>query len=66
MAPGRMTPRLRRLALTSHVTVSVGWLGATAAYLALAVVGLTTRDSGMAQAAYRAMENHRLAGHCAV
>lgn len=51
-----MTSRLRKLVLTAHVTVSVGWLGAAAAYLALAVVGLTTQDSEMASAAYRAME----------
>jgi len=51
-----MTPRLRKAALTAHVTVSVGWLGAVAAYLALAVAGLTTPDSEMAESAYRAME----------
>jgi hypothetical protein len=28
-----MTPRLRKLALTAHVTSSVGWLGAVVAYL---------------------------------
>jgi hypothetical protein len=36
-----MTPRLRKFALTAHVTSSVGWLGAVAAFLALAVAGLT-------------------------
>jgi hypothetical protein len=51
-----MTSRLRKVALTVHVTLSVGWLGAVAAYLALAVAGLTTRDSEMADSAYRAME----------
>lgn len=51
-----MTARLQKFALTVHVTAAVGWLGAVAAYLALAVVGLTTRDSGLASAAYRAME----------
>jgi hypothetical protein len=51
-----MTPRLRKAALTAHVTVSVGWLGAVAAYLALAIAGLTTPDSEMAESAYRAME----------
>jgi len=51
-----MTSRLRKFALTVHVTLSVGWLGAVAAYLALAVVGLTTRDSERAGGAYRAME----------
>ena len=38
-----MTSRLRKLVLASHVTFSVGWLGAVAAYLALAVIGMTTR-----------------------
>jgi hypothetical protein len=51
-----MTSRFRKVALTVHVTVSVGWLGAVAAYLALAVTGLTTRDSEMAGSAYRAIE----------
>jgi len=51
-----MTSRLRKLALTAHVTFSVGWLGAVAACLSLALVGLTTRDSAMASATYRAME----------
>jgi len=36
-----MGPGLRRLALTAHVATSVGWLGAVAAFLALAVTGLT-------------------------
>ena len=39
-----MTLRLRKLALTAHVTTSVGWLGAVAAFLVLGVVGLTSRD----------------------
>ena len=52
---GMMSSRVRKLVLTSHVTVSVGWLGAVAAYLALAVVALATQDSGMARAAYRSM-----------
>jgi hypothetical protein len=50
-----MGPRLRRLALTAHVVCSVGWLGAVAAFLALAVVGLTERDSQSVRAAYLAM-----------
>ena len=51
-----MTPGLRKLALTAHVVSSVGWLGAAAAYLALAVAALTSRDAQMAGAAYLAME----------
>jgi hypothetical protein len=34
----------------------LGWLGAVAAYLALAITGLTTREGSMASVAYRAME----------
>jgi predicted Co/Zn/Cd cation transporter (cation efflux family) len=51
-----MRPWLRKFALTAHVTASVGWLGAVAAFLALAVVGLTSRDTQRVRAAYVAME----------
>jgi hypothetical protein len=51
-----MTPRLRKFALTAHVTSSVGWLGAVAGFLALAVAGLTSQDALMVRAAYLAME----------
>ena len=56
MSPRMMSSRLRKFVLTSHVTVSVGWLGAAAAYLSLAVVGIVSRDDDMARAAYRSME----------
>lgn len=49
------TSCLRRFVLTSHVTFSVGWLGAVAAYLALAVTGLTSSDAEMMRAAYPSM-----------
>jgi hypothetical protein len=51
-----MTPRLRKFALTAHVTFSVGWLGAVAAFLALAVAGMTSQDAQLMKAAYLAME----------
>ena len=51
-----MSPGLRKLALTLHVTASVGWLGAVAAFLALAVTGLTSPDPQMVRAADLAME----------
>ncbi|OOO01849.1 MAG: hypothetical protein USCGTAYLOR_01927 [Chromatiales bacterium USCg_Taylor] len=51
-----MTPRLRKFALTAHVTSSVGLLGAVAGFLALAVAGLTRQDGQMVRAAYLAME----------
>jgi hypothetical protein len=51
-----MTPNLRKLALTAHVTSSVGWLGAVAGFLALAVAGLTSRDAQIVRSAYTVME----------
>jgi len=51
-----MTPSLRKFALTAHVTSSVGLLGAIAAFLALAVAGLTGQDAQIVRAAYLAME----------
>lgn len=51
-----MTPRLRKLALTAHVTFSVGWLGAVVAFLGLAVVGLTSRDPQTVRGVYLVME----------
>lgn len=50
-----MTPRLRKFALTAHITSSVGWLGAVTGFLALAVAGLTSQDAQMVRAAYLAM-----------
>jgi hypothetical protein len=51
-----MAPGLRKLALTAHVTSSVGWLGAVAAFLALAISGLTSHDPLRVRGAYLAME----------
>lgn len=51
-----MTPYVRKFALTAHVTSSVGWLGAVAVFLALAIAGLTSKDAQMVRAAYLAME----------
>jgi len=51
-----MTPRLRKLALTAHITSSVGWLGAVAAFLALAVIGLISKDAQTVRGAYIVME----------
>jgi hypothetical protein len=50
-----MGPRLRKLALTAHIAASVGWIGADAAFMALAIAGLTSRDGQLVQAAYLAM-----------
>jgi hypothetical protein len=51
-----MTPRLRRLALTAHVTCSVGWLGAVVVFLALAVIGLASPQPQTVRGAYLVME----------
>ena len=51
-----MTPGLRKFVLTAHVTFAVGWLGAVAGFLALAVAGLTSQDAQMVRSAYLAME----------
>lgn len=51
-----MTPGLRKFALTTHVTSSVGWLGAVAGFLALAIAGLTSHDAQIIRAAYLGME----------
>jgi hypothetical protein len=52
----RLRPWLRKLALTSHVVTSVGWLGAVVAFAALAGTALRTADGGAAQGAYAAMD----------
>jgi hypothetical protein len=51
-----MTPRFRKFALTAHVVSSVGWLGAVAAFLALAVAGLTSEDAQLVRAVYLVAE----------
>ena len=47
-----MPPGLRKLTLTAHVAASVGWLGAVAVFLVLAVVGLRTEDPDTVRAVY--------------
>jgi hypothetical protein len=49
-------PRLRKFALTLHVTSSVGLLGAIGAFLALAVSGLTSQNVQLERAVYPAMQ----------
>jgi hypothetical protein len=51
-----LTPRLRKFVLSAHVTFAVGWLGAVATFLALAIVGLTSQDTPLVRSAYLAME----------
>ncbi|GAA1615724.1 DUF2269 domain-containing protein [Catellatospora bangladeshensis] len=51
-----MPPRLRKTALTVHVTTSLGWLGAVTAFLAVAVAGLNSTDPARAHALYLAAD----------
>ncbi|MGH9457658.1 MAG: DUF2269 domain-containing protein [Thermoanaerobaculia bacterium] len=50
-----MPPRLRKLALTVHVGVSVGWLGAVLVFLGLSAVGLMSDDAATVRGAYLVM-----------
>jgi len=50
-----MTPPLRKLTLTAHVTTSVGWVGALAVFLAHALASLITQDEQMVRATSLAM-----------
>lgn len=50
-----LTPTLRKVALTTHIAVSVGWFGAVAAFLALSIAGLVSRDAETVRSAYVAM-----------
>ena len=50
-----MTPAVRKLALTAHVTSSVGWLGAVAGFLVLSVAGLTSDQPTTVRSAYVSM-----------
>jgi len=51
-----MTPRVRKLALTAHLTSSVGWIGGVVGSLALGVAGLVSRDPQKVRAVYLTME----------
>ncbi|GAA1599965.1 hypothetical protein GCM10009789_62650 [Kribbella sancticallisti] len=52
-----MTPRpgVRKAVLVTHVTTSVGWLGAVAAYLALDLTAVFSADPSTVRSAYVAM-----------
>ncbi|WP_457964043.1 DUF2269 domain-containing protein [Arthrobacter sp. D1-29] len=49
------TTGIRKFALTVHIATSVGWLGAVAVFLVLAMGGMTSSDPQLVRAAYVAM-----------
>lgn len=51
-----MPPLLRKALLTLHVAFSVGWLGAAAAYLAVAATALASGDAARMRTAYPTLE----------
>ena len=51
-----MPPGLRKLALSAHVAFSVSWLGAVAAFLALAIAGLASEAPERVRSSYVAMD----------
>ncbi|MGH2817756.1 MAG: DUF2269 domain-containing protein [Actinomycetota bacterium] len=51
-----MAPGLRKLALSAHLTFSVGWIGAVLAYLALGVGAVNSQEVQIVRAAWTAME----------
>ncbi len=51
-----MNANVRKLALTAHITLSVGWLGAAGCSLALALAGFESRDPQLVRAAYVALD----------
>lgn len=51
-----MTSRTTKLFLISHITFSIGWLGAIAVFIVLAVKGFNASDKQIAQSTFLAME----------
>jgi hypothetical protein len=47
---------MRKFMLTIHITSSVGWLGAVAGFLVLAIPAVTSQDAQTVRATYLAME----------
>ncbi len=56
MPGGRIGPWARKLSLSTHLAVSVGWLGAVAAYLALDLTAATRDTVYVLRSAYIGME----------
>src|SRR5438105_14574859 len=51
-----MTPSVRKFVLATHLTVSVGWIGAVVAYLGLGIAAVTSRDVQTVRASWIGME----------
>jgi hypothetical protein len=49
-----MPSRIRKIALTVHITSTLSWLGAIAGFLALAIAGLRSNDVQLVRSTYLA------------
>lgn len=52
----QMSPGTRKVVLIAHVTASVGWLGAVATSLVLAVLGLVSADLQVVRGTYASLD----------
>jgi hypothetical protein len=50
-----MPPAWRRFTFTTHITASIGWVGAVLTFLALATIGFTSDDQAQVRGAYLLM-----------
>ena len=50
-----MSSALRRFTFTTHITSSLGWVGAVIAFLTVAIIGLTSPDERTVRGAYLVM-----------
>lgn len=51
-----LSPAARKLLLTAHVAVAVGWIGALAGFLVLSIAGLVSADVMITRSVYLAMD----------
>jgi hypothetical protein len=51
-----MSPSVRKAALSVHLTVSVGWIGAVIAYLVLSATAMTAEEAQTVRASWIAMD----------
>jgi hypothetical protein len=51
-----LSPGARKLALSFHLTVSVGWIGSVFAYLGLGITAVRTDDAELIRAMWSAMD----------
>jgi hypothetical protein len=50
-----MSPALRKATYTTHITSSIGWIGAVIVFIVMAALALTSQDEGTVRGAYLVM-----------